>query len=275
MIANAQHYKRVVADFFRDGVGAGGADTVALAALVATNYQPHLAAFRSATLLHPGIDALRDRLRAAGPIAHRVVRLVADHDLVFAHVKYPGAAPLAGVDVFRFDDDGRIAEHWNVRQPLPPGGTQGEDRFTNSLEPPVAATHDPAWLKKRLSTMLAEFWAKGNASLVSEYYSTRYIQHNADMPGGYQRIKEIVETEIPKYVAVTGGPYPISVHAMAAEHDIVCVYLSIFMAGLNRHDGARSTNVDMFRVDAGGKMIEHWDVLEMDCETIANAATLF
>ena len=123
--------------------------------------------------------------------------------------------------------------------------------------------------------MLVELWSQGNPALVAEYYAPGYIQHNADMPGGFARIREIVETDIVKYMAATGGAFPVDVHAMAAEGDIVCVYLSIFMAGINRHDGARSTNVDIFRVDRDGKMIEHWDVLEMDSEPVTNARTLF
>ena len=120
-----------------------------------------------------------------------------------------------------------------------------------------------------------ELWSRGNAALVPEYYADSYVQHNADMPGGARRILEIVQQNIGQYIASSGGPYPIDIHMLAAEADIVCVYLSISMAGINRHEGARSTNVDLFRVDQQGRMVEHWDVLEMDSEALQSAQTLF
>jgi predicted SnoaL-like aldol condensation-catalyzing enzyme len=52
---------------------------------------------------------------------HRVKRLIADGDLVAAHVHLiftPGERGLAVVDIFRIED-GRIAEHWDVAQPIP------------------------------------------------------------------------------------------------------------------------------------------------------------
>lgn len=253
----------------------GGGRLEQLGTVIAADYQPHLARFRAEPVLRPGIDALTERLKYCGLLVHRVARIVSDDDLAFVHVKYSGAAPVAGVDIFRFDDRGRICEHWNVRQPMPEGSSQGDDRIASLLTPDAPPAHHPRWLKQRVGRMLVELWSQGNPALVAEYYAPGYIQHNADMPGGFARIREIVETDIVKYMAATGGAFPVDVHAMAAEGDIVCVYLSIFMAGINRHDGARSTNVDIFRVDRDGKMIEHWDVLEMDSEPVTNARTLF
>jgi predicted SnoaL-like aldol condensation-catalyzing enzyme len=65
------------------------------------------------------------------------------------------------------------------------------------------------------------------------------------------------------------------VHRIGAEGDFVFVHLSLFMAGINRNAGDRSTNVDIFRVDESGRMVEHWDVLEMESEPLPDATTLF
>jgi predicted SnoaL-like aldol condensation-catalyzing enzyme len=266
-------HKLAVSEFYHDVLGAGQLGR--LNALVASDYMPHVARFRTDVILGAGCAALAARLRTSGPIAHRLVRLVADGDLVFAHVKYPGAAPYAGVDILRFNAAGKIAEHWNVRQGLPKSGDQGEERFASEVVTAASFARDPTWLKARLRRVLMEMWGQGNAALVPEFYADSYIQHNADMPGGATRILEIVQQNIRQYIDASGGPFPIDIHALAAEGDIVCVYLSIFMAGINRHEGVRSTNVDIFRVDQQGRMVEHWDVLEMDSEPLESTQLLF
>lgn len=222
-----------------------------------------------------GRDALLQRLRVLAETPHQVVRLVADGDCIFAHVKFEEATPVAAVDIFRLGTDGRIAEHWNVRQPLPGEGARGDDRFAIDLQPDPALRATPAELKALLRELLLEFWGQGQAQLVSKYYAESYIQHNVEMPGGFNRIREIAANDIRRYIELTGGPFPIDIHRMAAAGDVVCVHLSIFMAGIGRDDGRRSTNVDIFRVGADRCMVEHWDVLQIDGAPLPSVATFF
>src|SRR5690606_575208 len=123
------------------------ADSDALRTWVAADYVPHAASFRS-TRLDAGVDALIERLRQSRGLAHEVKRMIADGDLVFAHVKYEGESPVAGVDIFRLDTAGKIAEHWNVRQPLPQDSARLEERFVTT-ERAVAKPWPPERLKAR------------------------------------------------------------------------------------------------------------------------------
>lgn len=76
-----------------------------------------------------GLQAVKDFFTPVGPVDVEVHRVIAEGDLVAVHSHYK-TWNMAGVDIFRIDDDGKIIEHWDVLQQVPETTASGNDMFS-------------------------------------------------------------------------------------------------------------------------------------------------
>lgn len=122
-LANLRLVKRIYDEVL------GPIDSGAVDALFDPGYIQHNP---SAATGSQGLKEMLDRAKIKYPHAeHRVKRMLVDGDLVAAHVHvifHPGDAGFAVVDLFRIER-GKIAEHWDVMQPITGESKNNNGRF--------------------------------------------------------------------------------------------------------------------------------------------------
>jgi predicted SnoaL-like aldol condensation-catalyzing enzyme len=119
-MADTERNKQTVARLF-DAFRAGDVD--AFDDLIAEDYVQHNPQAGN------GLEAVKDFFRPVGPVDVEVYRVIAEGDLVAAHSHYK-TFNMAGADIWRFDDDGKMIEHWDVLQTVPETTASGNDMFS-------------------------------------------------------------------------------------------------------------------------------------------------
>jgi len=118
-MADTERNKQTVARLF-DAFRAGDVD--AFDELIAPDYVQHNPQADN------GLLAVKEFFRPVGPVDFEVHRVIAEGDLVAAHVHYK-TFNMAAVDIWRFDDEGKMIEHWDVLQEVPEQTASGNDMF--------------------------------------------------------------------------------------------------------------------------------------------------
>jgi predicted SnoaL-like aldol condensation-catalyzing enzyme len=133
----------------------------------------------------------------------------------------------------------------------------------------VAYAADDARLERNKKAVL-DFYDKGlnqkDFAAASKHFGATYIQHNpiaADGPEGFKAFVEFLKSKFPQSRS--------EIKRVFAEGDYVILHVHAL-----REPGTRGAAiVDIFRLDANGKIVEHWDVRQDVPEKAANSNGMF
>jgi len=178
------------------------------------------------------------------------VRAFQDGDFVFTHTEYNFFGPKIGFDLFRFED-GKIVEHWDNLQewrdkPNPSGRTMTDGSTTvRDLDKTEAN-------KALIAAFVNEVLVQGQMDKVRNFFAgDSYLQHNPMVADGVSGLGAALAEMAKQGIAMKFD----RVHKILGEGNFVLTVAE------GSFGGKPTSFYDLYRVE-GGKIAEHWDVIE-------------
>ncbi len=225
-------------------------DTQKAQSLLAEGYIQHNLAYGT------GRDAFVGSVSylASAPVKTTVnnIRAFEDGDKVFLQTVYnfAGAGEQVAFDIFRFDEDGLIAEHWDnltvKAKPNPSGRTQMDG--TKEIKDLDKTEENRELVKNFLYDVMQ---GKRPEKIADYFDGDTYIQHNTGIADGLSGLGAALAALAEQGVQMIYD----KTHQVLAQGNFVLAVSE------GTYGGAPTSYYDLWRVE-NGKIAEHWDVME-------------
>ncbi len=224
--------------------GIAGANVAVVRDLLAPTYRQHNPRLKDGPEGLIGYVEWLATAPASERPAIKVRRAFVDHEFVFLHSEYiRHGTRVAAFDVFRVENR-KLAEHWDAGQPIPEKSVGDNDMLDG---PDVPADLIRTRANKRLVRRFAqEVMVKGKLRNLAKLVSEDYVQHNPQAKDGLDDLRAT-------RTGLKGAT--VEIKRVLGEGNFVLVHSKRTV------DGEAFAVFDLFRVD-GGKIVEHWDVIE-------------
>lgn len=232
-------------------------DTEKAKSLLAEGYIQHNLAYGT------GRDAFVGSVEylASAPVKTTVnnIRAFEDGDKVFLQTVYnfSGAGEQVAFDIFRFDETGLIAEHWDnlatKADPNPSGRTQIDG--TKELKDLNKTEGNRELVKNFLYDVMQ---GKRPEKTADYFDGDIYIQHNTGIADGLSGLGAALSALAEQGVQMI----------YTTTHQVLAQGNYVLAVSEGTYGGAPTSYYDLWRVE-NGKIAEHWDVME----TIADEST--
>ncbi len=232
-------------------------DTKKAASLLAENYIQHNLAY--GTGREAFVSSVAYLASALVKTTVNNIRAFEDGDKVFLQTVYnfAGAGEQVAFDVFRFDKDGLIAEHWDnladIAEPNPSGHTQ----IDGTME--ITDLDKTEENRELVKNFLYDVMQGNNSAKTPDYFEGDvYIQHNTSIADGLSGLGAALAAMAEQNIQMIYD----KVHYVLAQGNFVLAVSE------GTFGGTPTSYYDLWRVE-NGKITEHWDVIE----TIAEEST--
>ena len=232
-------------------------DTETAKSLLAEGYIQHNLAYGT------GRDAFVGSVAylASAPVKTTVknIRAFSDGDKVFLQTVYnfAGAGDQVAFDIFRFDENGLIAEHWDNLAALAAPNPSGHTQTDGTME--VTDLDKTEESRKLVESFLYDVMQGNHPEKTPDYFDgDTYIQHNTGIADGLSGLGAALAALAQQGIQMIYT----TVHQVLAQGNFVLAVSE------GTFGGAPTAYYDLWRVE-NGKIAEHWDVME----TIADKST--
>ena len=225
-------------------------DAKLAASLLDENYIQHNLAYGT------GRDAFVGSVNylASAPVKTTVrnIRAFEDGKYVFLQSVYnfAGAGEQVAFDIFRLNDEGKIAEHWDNLAALAQANPSGRTQIDGSME--VTDLDKTEENRELVKQFLYDVMQGNHAEKTADYFNgDAYIQHNTSIADGVSGLGAALTAMAEQGISMIYD----KVHLVLAQGNFVLAVSE------GTFGGAPTSYYDLWRVE-DGKIDEHWDVME-------------